>query len=139
MNTKRFSFPKSEKLCKLAYIQKLFSEGESVQSFPLKMIFTPIDFRPNVPFQLLVSVPKKGVKKANKRNRIKRLIRESYRLQKHFFVPNASQSYAVALIFTGKEMPDYELISQKVMRCFEKFTQAVNQKTKTDFSVENKL
>ncbi|MDO5105781.1 ribonuclease P protein component [Capnocytophaga sp.] len=133
----RFSFPKSEKLCKLAHIQQLFSEGESVQSFPLKMIFTPIDGL-NVPFQLLVSVPKKGVKKANKRNRIKRLIRESYRLQKHFLVQNTSQSYALALIFTGKEMPDYELISQKVIRCFEKFTEAVNQKTKTLSSVENK-
>lgn len=124
-NKADFSFPKSEKLCKLKSIQQLFSEGKSVQSFPLKMIYAPMQNNENVPFQLLISVPKRSFKRATDRNRIKRVIRESYRLQKHFLVQHTSEQHALALIFTGKEMPDYELISKKVMRCFEKFLETL--------------
>lgn len=124
-NKSDFSFPKAEKLCKLKSIQRLFSEGKSVQSFPLKMIYMPMQHSESVQFQLLISVPKRSFKKATDRNRIKRLIRESYRLQKHFLQKHTTEQYALAFIFTGKEMPDYELVSKKVMRCFEKFLETL--------------
>lgn len=81
-----YSFPKSEKLCSKKRIEKLFRQGNSVQSFPLKMIFVRVDDLPEqIPFQVMVSVPKRHFKRAVHRNRIKRLLRESYRLQKSFY------------------------------------------------------
>ncbi|ATA89375.1 ribonuclease P protein component [Capnocytophaga stomatis] len=120
-----YSFPKSERLRKLKYIQQLFSEGKSVQSYPLKMIYCPIESDLESQFQVLVSVPKRGFKRAVHRNRIKRLIRESYRLQKHFLGEITCEKYALAIIFIGKEIPDYDLIFRKVMRCFEKFGEEI--------------
>lgn len=120
-----FSFPKSEKLCKLKYIQQLFSEGKSVQNYPLKMIYFPLENDLESQFQVLISVPKRQFKKAVHRNRIKRLIRESYRLQKHFLSEATSEKYVIALIFTGKEMADYQTIYKSVSACFEKFEKAI--------------
>ncbi|WP_259343320.1 ribonuclease P protein component [Capnocytophaga canis] len=126
-----FCFSKEEKLCKLEHIQKLFSEGKSVQSFPLKFLYIPIEKRrENTQFQLLISVPKRNFKKAVDRNRIKRLIRESYRLQKHQLATFTNEKYALAFIFTSKDMPTYDLIFNKVNRCFEKFAQVLETQTK---------
>ena len=115
-----YSFPKAEKLCKHKYIQQLFAEGDSVQSYPLRLVFTPIPTL-EVPFQMLVSVPKRSFKRAVHRNRLKRLIRECYRLQKHTLSTITSEPYALAFVYIGKEIADYPLIYQKVTRCFEKF------------------
>lgn len=115
----KYTFPKSEKLCKFGYIQQLFSEGKSVQSYPLKMIYLPVN-ELDTKFQLLISVPKRNFKKAVFRNRIKRLIRENYRLEKHVFAEKIPQKLLLAIIFTGKELPDYQLINKKLVHCFEK-------------------
>ena len=120
-----FSFPKLEKLCKLAYIEKLFSEGKSLQGYPLKIIYVPIDNNKNVTFQVLVSVPKRSFKKAVHRNRIKRLIRESYRLQKHMLEGITKEKYALAIIFTGKEVVDYQTIFKSTATCLEKFKEVI--------------
>lgn len=124
MKDKSYSFPKSEKLCRLKLIQTLFSEGKSVQSYPLKMVFIPANYPEDVQFQLLISVPKRIFKKAVHRNRVKRLIRESYRLQKHFLQQITPQKHALALIFIGKELLEYDLIFKSTKRCFEKFAEA---------------
>lgn len=115
-----YSFPKSERLRKLKHIQALFSHGKSIQSYPLKMIFLPLEDDLESQFQVLVSVPKRGFKKAVHRNRIKRLIRESYRLQKHYLQEITTGKYAFAIIFIGKEMPDYNLVYEKMMLCLKK-------------------
>ena len=115
-----FSFPKSEKLCKRKLISQLFAEGKSVQSYPLKMLFLPVK-ELDVQFQLLITVPKRSFKKAVLRNRIKRLIRENYRLQKHLLKEKTSEKFIFAIIFTGKELPDFKLIEKKLVECFDKF------------------
>ncbi|GET45598.1 ribonuclease P protein component [Capnocytophaga felis] len=125
MKNADYSFPKSERLRKLKHIQQLFSEGKSVQSYPLKMIFLSVEDNLESQFQVLVSVPKRGFKRAVHRNRIKRLIRESYRLQKHFLSEITSEKYVFAIIFVGKEMPEYDLIFRKIMGCFEKFGEEI--------------
>lgn len=96
------TFSKNEKLCNYTHIQQIFSEGKSVKSFPLKLIYVPIQTHCLTPVKVLVSVPKRSVKRAVVRNYIKRIIRESYRLQKHLFWVEEKQ-YAIAFVYMSKE------------------------------------
>ena len=101
-------FPKAEKLCNYHRIQALFREGRSIKKYPLKLLYLPAD-KSITPTQLLISVPKKKLKRAVDRNRIKRLIRESYRKQKHQ-LSSLDRSYSLALIYMSDELASYEQI-----------------------------
>ena len=91
MENLRLTFNKSQHLCGETTISQLFREGKAFLVFPLRVVYRvmprnvePIDscVRDNrPPVRVLVSVPKKQFKHAVDRNRFKRLIRESYRLQ----------------------------------------------------------
>lgn len=119
-----FSFPKSEKLCKRKQIQLLFAEGKGVQSYPLKCIYLVVN-ELDGNSKVLVSVPKRNFKRAVDRNRIKRLLREAYRLQKCQWRQKISAKFMIAIIFTGKEMPDYELVQRKMMSCLDKIEKEI--------------
>ena len=81
LKEKRNTFPKAERLCNYHRVNKLFREAKVLKKYPLKLLYTPIEGSTQ-PTQLLISVPKRLMKKAVDRNRMKRLIRESYRHQK---------------------------------------------------------
>lgn len=107
------TFPKKEKLCSYSHIQQLFSEGKSIKVSPLKMLYTPIKTDCGTPVKVLVSVPKRGIRKAVHRNYIKRIIRESYRLQKELFVKNQKQ-YAFAFIYLPKEKSSFHQVFEAI-------------------------
>ncbi|WP_315154375.1 ribonuclease P protein component [Capnocytophaga leadbetteri] len=107
-----YTFSKREKLCKRTHIQQLFAEADSLSSYPLRLLYAPIPAL-EAPYQLLISVPKRQFKRAVHRNRLKRLIREGYRLQKHM-LPQLKQPYALALIYIGREELPYQTIYQSV-------------------------
>ena len=77
-------FPKSERLSLKNDIDNLFDKGQSFISYPLRIIYLPnsVDDSTESGISVLVSVPKRRIKRAVKRNRLKRLIRESFRLNK---------------------------------------------------------
>ena len=101
-------FPKTERLCNYHNIQALFKEGKSIKKYPLKLIYLPLD-KALTPTQVLISVPKKKLKRAVDRNRIKRLIRESYRKEKHL-LSSQDKSYSLAHIYMSDELASYEQI-----------------------------
>lgn len=105
------SFPKIEKLCSRTHIHNLFENGESLKQFPFKMLYIPIETPCKTPVKVLISVPKRIVKRAVVRNRIKRLIREAYRLQKqNFYIEN--NQFAIGFIYLlRKEIPFAEMVS----------------------------
>jgi ribonuclease P protein component len=113
-----FTFSKNEKLCKRDHIQQLFSAPDSHTIYPLKLLYTPIHTL-QAPYQLLISVPKRTFKKAVHRNRLKRLIREAYRLQKHH-LPHPTTPYALAIIYIGKELTTYQHIYHTLTQLIEK-------------------
>ncbi len=78
-----FTFTKIERLCGKKAIDELFAKGKSKTQFPIKVIYKVSEFETAFPVRVMFVVPKKKHKRANKRNTIKRRMREVYRLHKH--------------------------------------------------------
>ena len=117
----RFTFPKKEKLKSKKLIDKLFKEGKTISSYPIKLIYLKTDLSWDVKIQAGVTVPKKSFKSAVNRNRIKRLLRESYRLNKHLVFNNSEGNFAFLFLYLGKDMPDYAFIEKHMVNILEKF------------------
>ena len=122
-----FSFNKKEKLKSKKLIEKLFSEGKTVTVFPLRLVYLPTVFDENIIAKTGVSVSKRQFKTAVDRNRIKRLIRESYRLNKAVYFNNISTQYAFMILYIGKEKPTLTQIESKMGMLFEKFSDKMSE------------
>lgn len=115
------SFSKKEKLKSKKLIEQLFAEGKSVSAYPLRLIFMETTFVEDVKLKIGVSVSKRNFKKAVDRNRIKRLLRESYRLQKHLYFNNITTQYAFMILYIGNDKPIYKHLETKMKLLFEQF------------------
>ncbi len=124
----KFTFSNHEKLKSKTLIEKLFTEGDSVSSFPLRLVYLPATFDSDTLFKTGVSVSKRNFKKAVDRNRIKRLLRESFRLHKSMYISNKSISYAFMILYIGKDVPTLTQIETKMAQLFEKFSHKVSIK-----------
>jgi ribonuclease P protein component len=120
-NTLDFSFPQKEKLKSKKLIEQLFEKGKSINNFPLKLIYLKTVFEDNSIIKTGVIAPKKSFRKAVHRNRIKRLMREAYRLNKHLVFNNIEGSFAFMILYLGKEMPDYQIVDEKMKGLLKKF------------------
>ena len=115
------SFGKEEKLKSKKLIDLLFAEGKSVKSFPLKLIYTSYDQTDEANLKTAVSVPKKLVKTAVQRNRIKRLMREVFRKNKYLVTNHLSSSHAFMFIYISREEVSYEKLEASMIKVLEKF------------------
>ncbi len=114
-------FPKKEKLKSEILIRRLFEEGKSITSYPLKLIYLPVNSLAEVKIQCGVAVSRRNFKSAVKRNRIKRLLRESYRLNKEKKINNIEGSFAFLFLYLGKEMPRYEDVERHMKVILKQF------------------
>jgi len=114
----KFTFGKSERLKKEKLIKELFNGGSSFYLFPFKVFYLPQP-DPDCAFhQVLVSVSKRNFKRAVDRNRIKRLTREAYRLQKHT-LPEAPR-LVIGYVYTHKEIPLFEELKRRLHKSLER-------------------
>lgn len=118
----RFTLGKEEKLKSRKLIERLFIEGDSIKEFPLRMKFLQIE-NADFPIKVAFSVPKKNIKLAVDRNRIKRLIRETYRLNKHILFNNVDGNYVIMIIYTDKVEWKYEELEKKMIGILNKFVE----------------
>ncbi|MBC7438962.1 MAG: ribonuclease P protein component [Flavobacterium sp.] len=126
-----FSYPKNEKLKSKNTIDLLFSEGKSVAKFPLRLVFVPIDLDNGEKLKMGVSVSKKHFKKAVDRNYFKRILRETYRLNKHLLIDGLDKTYAFMFFYQTKDRLKYDEINIKTIQLFEKFLHQINNKSDT--------
>jgi len=125
-----FSLQKKERLKSKKHIEKLFAEGKHISNFPLRLVYLNTAFADLVSLKVMVIAPKKNFKSAINRNRIKRLLREAYRLNKHYVFNNIEGNYALAILYLGKEMPDYKIVNDKMQGLLKKFNEEIsNEKT----------
>lgn len=123
----KFTFNQKEKLKSKKLIEKLFTEGKSVSSFPLRLVYLPTVFDDGVLVKTGVSVSKRHFKTAVDRNRVKRLMREAYRLNKAVHFNNLTTSYAFMILYIGKDKPTLAEMETKMKQLFEKFSKNVSE------------
>jgi len=114
-------YSKDEKLKSRKLIDLLFSEGGSVSKYPLRLAYIKSDFGEGGKIKMGVSVSKKYFKNASDRNYFKRVLRETYRLNKQLLLDNLDQPYAFMLLYQTKDRLDYHEINEKTIQLFEKF------------------
>lgn len=124
--TKQFTLGKQERLKSRKLIEELFSKGQRMSVFPYRVfyLFLPAD-NPSqaASLQFGAGAGTRNFKKAVDRNRIKRLTREAWRLQKNQLAKKLdahAQHLSVFLIYTGKELPAYDFVREKVSLIIEK-------------------
>ena len=126
----KFSLGKEERLKSKKLISKLFTDGNSIKVFPLRMVYLQTEHTSNFPAQIGVSVPKRKFKKAVDRNKIKRLLRESYRTQKNIMYSNIDQPYVFMISYLAKEEWNYHDIEKKMTLLLHKFTEEIKKDEK---------
>jgi len=117
-------FGKAEKLKSRKVVEELFARGKSVSIFPIRISykFLPLQSNENVVMQVGVSVSKRNFKRAVDRNRIKRLLREAYRLQKWELIEVLKEQGKIGYVFfiyTDKQMPLYPIVFNTMSKCLE--------------------
>ncbi|MBI3882789.1 MAG: ribonuclease P protein component [Sphingobacteriales bacterium] len=119
-----YTLGKKDRLKSRKTIEHLFKEGKSFSIFPFRVIYSVENRVENI-LQAGFGASTRNFKKAVDRNRIKRLMREAYRLQKEVL---NNQNLAVFFIYTGKEIPDYKLVSEKILLCIKRLQKIINEK-----------
>lgn len=122
-----FTYPKTERLKSKTTIGLLFSNGKSVSKYPLRLVYRQAEANSEEQTKIGVSVSKKYFKKAVDRNYFKRVLRETYRLNKHLLLDNLDQPYSIMLFYQTKDRLSYEEINSKMIQLFEKFTAQINK------------
>jgi len=112
---KTYTFPKTERLHGKKITEELFSEGSYFYLYPYKVIYLYRADLENT--QVLFTVPKRKFKTAVSRNRLKRQMKEAYRLNKQII---HDRNYLLAFIYTPDKKQNKDLIHRRVKKSLEK-------------------
>lgn len=116
---------KSERLSSQKLIETLFTQGRSINHHPFVIRFTPLPDGQNDYHQVLISVSKRNFKRAVDRNKIKRLIREAYRCNKHL-IASTKNKHAIAYIYTFKEIMPFDQIENKLIQSLLRLKEVIS-------------
>jgi len=132
MESKQFTFKKEERLKSRKEIDRLFKTGNSFHQYPFRWVWSECtEEESDKPTRIGISVSKRKFKLAVDRNRMKRRIREAWRLNKHLLYNQIQEGhYSVMLIFTGKQEEDLPFLSRKIRKGMERLSAEISKKNK---------
>jgi ribonuclease P protein component len=116
-----FKYSKKDKLKSKKLIEQLFNEGKAVTVYPLRLVYLKTNLEDDSTLKTGVSVSKRLHKTAVARNRIKRLLREVYRLNKPLYFNNSSTSYAFMILYLSKDGTTFDILDNTMKLLFKKF------------------
>ena len=132
MEERRYTLAKAERLCSKKLIERLFSGGNnSFPAFPLRVVYMWISSEEGTTdVSMMVSVPKKRFKHAVDRNRVKRQVREAYRLNKHVLLDslkasNENRRLILAFIWLDNQLHSTSEINYKVKKLLNHIAEGI--------------
>ena len=120
------SLHKGERLKSAALMDLTFKQGVKIKAYPVLVRATVAPLTQEVPFQAAFTVGKKRFRRAVDRNRIKRLLREAWRVEKTALAKNwepGAPQWAVVFIFVGQEVPSFDDCRRWVRHAASKLAQ----------------
>ncbi len=123
--SKRFGLPKSERLKSRKQIDALFSGGKSFSQYPIRVTYQWLPAAEQSGLKIGVTASKRNFKKAVDRNRIKRLLREAYRLQKEdvlLQLKTLQKSGIIFFIYTDKAIAPFLTIKEAMAKCLKRLS-----------------
>lgn len=124
------TFPKKERLFGAKRIERLYKVGKAFVAYPFRVVFLLVlDENETIPARVMVSVSKKKFKKAVDRNRIKRLMREAYRLNKSELVCFAIENNLkihISFQYISDEILDFDEVNLKTQKALNKLIQTIS-------------
>jgi len=120
------TFHKNERLCSKKQIDVLFENGQTLSAYPVKVIFLERKNEAASRIMAMFVVPKKKFKHANDRNKLKRRMREAYRLQKNeFYISAGSSKLDLALLYYGNKTEEYDIIFKAMSKLLNNLTKQI--------------
>ena len=119
---KQYGFSKQERICKRDDFHELLAKGQVIYCYPFRCVYV---WRDAVSFsaRIGISVSRKRFKHAVDRNRVKRLIRENYRLEKNLLYQHyadCNQSLDILIIYTETKIPSFLLFQKSFIKLINK-------------------
>ena len=127
---RRYTFGKEEHLCGKTAIDELYKTGESFFLYPFRAQYKEVS-EESVPVRCLVNAPKRRFKHAVDRNRIKRLMREAYRKNKHALcdtMKEAGATMQIAITYSGDTIESQAFVEKRMRRVLDQILQGKDGK-----------
>ena len=122
---RKFTLGKSERLCSEKIISGLFRPGFFIKGQPVQFNYNFLEHS-DTPVKVLFVVSKKRIRTAVNRNRVKRMLRELYRLNKHALYDALSgKNLAIAVIYNQNKVLSYKELEMGYLKGFQKVLTAI--------------
>jgi len=123
VTSRQLTFGKEEKLKSRKLINDLFQSGTVVKSYPIRIHYMVSQGQQDYFLKTGVSVSKRNFKRAVDRNKIKRQLREAYRLHSIDLkdaLTNHGLQLCMMIIYTDRKFTPTQQIESKVSKCIDK-------------------
>lgn len=140
MTVNRHTFSKQERLCGVNRVDALFKDGSSFVCYPFRVIYKETTALEEPSVRFLVSVSKRKLKHAVDRNRVKRLVREAYRMNKHQLsaAVTTGSAFHMAFIWIPSEILSFDKVNQKMNASLKRLLETEVRKTEqTDEAINH--